>query len=79
MRDRSCLNKHSFIVDLGCGSGNLTYPLSRIADKIIGIDISNTLISIAKKKYPQTIQWICDDVSNFDFQKKSYDLVVSYE
>jgi len=78
LQNKLNINNNSSIIDMGCGSGNLTYPLSHISDKITGIDISDTLISIAQKKYPQ-IQWICNNVSNFDFPKNSYNLVISYE
>ncbi|GAB4315526.1 MAG: hypothetical protein Kow0019_15700 [Methanobacteriaceae archaeon] len=42
--------KESKGLDLGCGIGNITYPLSYLGYKMVGIDISETNIKIAKSK-----------------------------
>ncbi len=46
------LNKQQCILDLGCGTGDLTQKLSEISSCIIGIDASKEMIQAAKKKYP---------------------------
>lgn len=37
------------IVDFGCGVGRVTIPLSKIADRIIGIDVSVSMLEEAKR------------------------------
>ena len=42
---------HGTAVDVGCGSGQSTYPLRQHFNKVIGIDVSEKQIEHAKKKY----------------------------
>lgn len=44
-------NKNQSILDLGCGTGTLTAQLSNLADTIIGVDRSASMIAKAKKQY----------------------------
>ena len=46
------------IIDLGCGTGDAIKYLESYINKYIGIDHSNEMLEIAKKKYP-----------NFEFKK----------
>ncbi|WP_333813933.1 class I SAM-dependent methyltransferase [Muricomes intestini] len=40
------------ILDVGCGTGDLTQKLSEISTYVIGIDGSKEMIQAAKVKYP---------------------------
>ncbi len=42
--------KRDVILDLGCGTGRLTIPLSKNCKKIIGIDFSERMLEVARKK-----------------------------
>ena len=53
----------NFIIDIGCGKGALTHCLKKKNNKVIGIDISKTALSMAKKRYPD-IDFICSNVNN---------------
>lgn len=44
--------KDEHILDLGCGTGNLTASISSYDAQVIGIDQSETMIKQAKDKYP---------------------------
>jgi len=57
------------ILDLGCGSGQLTYKISKLAKKTVGIDKSYEMIADAKSKFPG-IEFQVADASNFKFDKK---------
>lgn len=41
--------KHEFAVDFGCGVGRLSRALARRFDKVIGIDVSETMLTIARE------------------------------
>ena len=56
------------ILDLGCGSGQLSYQISRSKAKVIGIDSSKSMIESAKLKYPE-INFFVKDASDFRFDK----------
>jgi ubiquinone/menaquinone biosynthesis C-methylase UbiE len=43
--------KISSLIDVGCGTGDLSYEASKIIKKSIGIDFSNNMISLAQKKF----------------------------
>ncbi len=67
------------IVELGCGTGNLTLKLAKKFKntKIIAIDKDLKLLNICKKKTKElkNIVYLCDDILNFDFQEN--DIIVS--
>ena len=56
------------ILDLGCGSGQLTHQISESIAKAIGIDSSKSMIESAKLKYPE-INFYVKEASNFRFDK----------
>lgn len=57
------------ILDLGCGSGQLTFKINELANEVIGIDKSAEMITDAKSKFPN-IEFKVADASNFRFNKK---------
>ena len=68
------------VLDLGCGSGLLTFPLNKIAKNVVGIDSSNMMLKIAKMNdTKQEIQWICQPVEKFQFGINNYNLIVAFE
>lgn len=73
------LGKHiSSLLDLGCGTGELLKEiyLLGITDKLIGMDISPNMISVAKQKLSNTAKLILGDSEKLPFQKNSFDVVV---
>lgn len=56
------------ILDLGCGSGQLTKLISKSGASVVGIDNSKEMISAAKKKYPD-LHFLVKDATNFQFEK----------
>lgn len=57
------------ILDLGCGSGQLTSKISELAKETIGIDKSAEMIMDAKSKFPN-IEFQVANAGNFRFSKK---------
>ena len=45
-------SKDKFILDLACGAGRTTLRLSELGYKVKGVDLSDRLIDIAKKRFP---------------------------
>lgn len=55
------------IIDLACGTGNITIPLSKRGYHITGIDLSADMLTIAEHKSQEgsnNIQWIQGDMIN---------------
>jgi trans-aconitate methyltransferase len=56
------------ILDVGCGTGELTYELSKSGATIIGIDASEQMINKAKQQF-SNIQFFVKNATNFSFNK----------
>jgi len=67
--------KNEKILDLGCGTGQLTAKLSRRAPKVIGMDKSPEMIEEAKSNFPE-LNFNVGDATNFNFDEK-FDAIFS--
>jgi ubiquinone/menaquinone biosynthesis C-methylase UbiE len=66
------LSQGAMVADLGCGSGVFTNLLVRRGVHGSGIDISPSLISLARRKYPDINFYECD-VEMLPFPDSSFD------
>ena len=69
------------ILDIGCGGGLLSEPMSRLGADVIGIDASQKNINIAKlhaKKNNLDIKYFCVSPENFQIDKK-FDVILNME
>ena len=69
------------ILDIGCGGGLLSEPMSRLGAEVTGIDASSKNISIAKihaKKNNLKIKYICTSPEKFKSSKK-FDVILNME
>lgn len=74
------LKPHDRIVDLGCGSGLLTFPLKEIGCDVTGVDSSVELIRIANKRdRAKEIKWVLSRVESFAFDIDAFTAVLSFE
>ena len=63
------------ILDLGCGSGELTAKIAQSAGRVIGMDFSANMIARARRNYPH-LEFRQADASNFEFQER-FDAIFS--
>ena len=69
------------ILDIGCGGGLLSEPLSRLGATVTGIDASDRNIKIAKmhlKKSKLDVNYYCSSPENFEAKEK-FDVVLNME
>jgi len=69
------------ILDIGCGGGLLSEPMSRMGANVTGIDASNKNIKVAKihsKKSKLKINYICSSPEKLNNNKK-YDVILNME
>ncbi|MDC0061062.1 bifunctional 2-polyprenyl-6-hydroxyphenol methylase/3-demethylubiquinol 3-O-methyltransferase UbiG [Candidatus Pelagibacter sp.] len=69
------------ILDIGCGGGLLSEPMSRLGAEVVGIDASDRNIRIAKshaKKSNLDIKYLCSSPENFN-SKTKFDVVLNME
>lgn len=71
--------KTNWILDVGCGTGDLILSASRIGVNAIGIDFAEDMINHANKKVMKTnctnVRFICDSIFNVNLGKKKFDLI----
>jgi len=69
------------ILDIGCGGGLLSEPMSRLGADVVGIDASQKNINVAKlhaKKSNLNIKYFCLSPENFKIDKK-FDVILNME
>ncbi len=64
----------SELLDLACGSGNLSLPLKNKGYNVTGCDLSPDMLTAAARKEPD-IRWLCNDMTQLSFNKE-FDCVV---
>ncbi|WP_196001559.1 class I SAM-dependent methyltransferase [Clostridium sp. 1001271B_151109_B4] len=75
----SNVKKDSKILDIGTGTGILiSYLLEKLPSKLVGVDISENMIEVARKKYKdEDVKFIVSDIMNFNEDKYDYIFIYS--
>nr|WP_205668618.1 class I SAM-dependent methyltransferase [Ammoniphilus sp. CFH 90114] len=63
------------VLDLGCGTGDLSNEIAKRGASVVGIDMSPSMIEKAKTKYPE-IEFYVRDAQNFSMEGR-FDAVFS--
>ena len=61
------------VLELACGTGRITIPISKEGIKIAGVDISESMLAEARKKSLREevdVDWIYADCRDFDLNRK---------
>ena len=71
------IGEEHVVLELGAGTGNLTQRLLP-AKRLVAVDVSHAMLSIAQTKVTGPIEWICGDLLEyFDHRATRFDRVVS--
>ena len=70
------LKKDSAILDIGCASGYSTYKLNESGYNVVGMDISDEMIHLAKNHYPN-LTFRQGDVNDLPFSDASFDSILA--
>jgi 2-polyprenyl-3-methyl-5-hydroxy-6-metoxy-1,4-benzoquinol methylase len=65
------------VLDAGCGTGYLTKQLSNKGAIVTGIDISDTMVEIAKKNNPESIFYVDSCTTLETLNAADFDLIIS--
>lgn len=67
------------MLDLGCGYGwHCIYAMEQGADSVVGIDISEKMLSVAKSKTNfENVVYQCVAMEEMEFAKEEFDVVIS--
>ena len=76
----SYIQTNDAILDLGTGTGEITFNISKNSKSCVGVDISPKMISIANKKkrglHQQKVTFQVEDAYNLSFPDTSFDKVI---
>lgn len=64
-------------LDLGCGEGRLTRDLARLGHRVVGVDVSETLVAAAREAHPGG-EYVVADAAALPFPDASADLAVAF-
>ncbi len=68
------------ILDIGCGTGNVTIPLAEMGYNLTGLDMSPEMLAVAEEKARTkglAVNWLCQDMRAMDLADLRFDLVIS--
>lgn len=68
--------KHEFILDLGCGKGNLLEKLKKYKSKLYGADISSEMIKYARERLGNYAELKVADSESLPWEDNSFDIIV---
>ncbi len=63
------------ILEIGCGTGNLTKHLVDMGFKVVGLDVSEEMVKVAKRKLPK-VEFLVADVREFSLDER-FDAIIS--
>ncbi len=69
------------LLDFGCGTGRLTIPFSSFAEQVVGVDVSEEMLSLARKNSLQFKRTNIDFLSLHELleeEKEGFDLIFSF-
>jgi SAM-dependent methyltransferase len=60
--------RHGSALDFGCGVGRLTQALAPHFDRVVGVDVSPSMVDLATRlnQCPQTVSYVCNQVSRVE-------------
>ena len=72
------LTPDGYVLDLACGTGRHSIPLSQDGYNVVGLDVSAKLLKIAKQRWP-TVQVVKGDVRFLPFKTQTFAAAVSMD
>ena len=79
---RANINENDRVLDIGCGGGQTSFQASQLvgySGQVLGADISETLLSLARSKFSNTsnLDFSLCDAQNHEFQSNEFDKIIS--
>jgi SAM-dependent methyltransferase len=72
------LGSGSRLLELGCGTGKHARLLSEKGYKVTGVDLSETMLEVARKSSGSDISYVCGDIRDFSLEAEGkFDVVIA--
>lgn len=75
---KDAIAKEGWVLDLACGTGRHSIPLAQEGYEIVGLDVSKTLLKIAKQHKAQ-VQLVRADMRHLPFKNQAFSAVLSLD
>ena len=69
------INKDTHILDLGCGPGQLTHAISKVASKAEGVDFAENMVRAAEVAFPDLTFQVANG-EELPFDDSTFDVVL---
>jgi ubiquinone/menaquinone biosynthesis C-methylase UbiE len=69
------VNENTTVLDIGCGTGTLLSLYQKYTSKIFGIDLSSSMIKVARKKLGMETNLIIGSATKMEFKEHQFDLI----
>jgi ubiquinone/menaquinone biosynthesis C-methylase UbiE len=72
--------RYEKILDVGCGNAAQTVRLARHGDEVIGVDIADDLLAVAKERCREfsNVRFMKEDARKLPFPDRTFDCILSY-
>ncbi|MBI3609869.1 MAG: class I SAM-dependent methyltransferase [Nitrospirae bacterium] len=73
-------HRYGMILDVGCGNAAQTVRLARHGDEVIGVDIAEDLLAVARERCRDFahVRFMKEDARNLPFPDRTFDCILSY-
>lgn len=65
------------LLDVGCGTGHFTRRAAADGARVVGLDIDEGALEFARRRSPETVQFLPGDATCLPFDDRSFDEVMS--
>jgi len=69
----------SYVLDAGCGSGNIASAIAEDGREVCGIDISTPFLKFCNVRYSKKSSWVCADVTRLPLRSRIFDEIICSE
>ena len=79
--ERAGPDAHRVVLDVGCGSGATTLAAADRAERVVGVDLSQPLVELARRRAQaaaiDNAEFVIADAQTHDFAAGTFDLLIS--
>jgi ubiquinone/menaquinone biosynthesis C-methylase UbiE len=78
----AAIEPHHRVLDIGCGSGAMTLAAAMTAARVVGLDISNPLVGVARERASESgdddrVEFVVGDAQTHPFDDGAFDVAIS--
>lgn len=71
------LKRDTKVLEIACGTGQVTFLLADKVDKLIATDFSKEMIKVCMKNNKKGVNFFVEDATNLSFSDNKFDMVVA--